>query len=229
MKNKLFLGLLSVLLFLAIGVGLFTRFSFIEEDVNVASLMQKENQIRVQLMEDPQFVSIYFNNQLKDFSQLKDQSDIIVKVKVTNDRENHFQAILSKVRVTKVYKGEVKQGDSIYLYEPSSFHKSESYSSTGGYNIMLDNQEYIVFLNHLKKPEGYQYKDREAISFVPISSYFGKYPVNSKEITPLISKEIETSDIETMYSKVKDYDILTTQNEMLKKYQSFKNEALNMK
>ncbi|MGZ4134997.1 MAG: hypothetical protein ACXVC1_06535, partial [Tumebacillaceae bacterium] len=104
----------------------------------------------------------------------------------------------------------------VYLYEPSYFG-GLSYFVTGGYNIMQEGQEYIVFLKHLKVPSGYHYKDDEDISFMPVSSLYGKYPLQSKRNTHVVSENTEDS-----YYQVKDFDILTQEESTLKKYEEFK-------
>lgn len=222
-KNKIYWGLLSILLLLTIVTGILTRNSYAIEDVSLGNILEKEDQIQVQLNEDPDYLSVYFENQLTDFPQLQDRSEAIVKVKVTNERENTMYAILSGVTVSEVYKGDgIRSGDRIYIYEPGFFYNSEVYTSYGGYNLMSEDKEYILFLKHLPIPKGYHYKDQEAITYLPVSSYFSKYPVSGNKATQTLDE-----DAEVLYKTVKNYEILTVKKEMLTKYQSFKKEVFH--
>ncbi len=223
-RKKIYLSLLIALLLLSVVVAILTRTSYAIADVSLGNILENEEQILVQLNEDSHYLSIYFNNELSNFTQLRDQSDIIVKVKVTNERQNYMNALLSGVKVTEIYKGNgIKKGDRIYIYEPSCFNRGV-YTGIGGYNIMLENDEYILFLKHLTIPKGYKYKNNEAITFLPVSSYFAKYPLISNEVTQTL---VENAEIK--YNKIKDFEILTTNKDILALYQSLKNEVLQIK
>ncbi len=221
-KNKIYWSLVSLLLLLAVVTGILTRTSYAIEDVSLGNILEKADQIQVQLNEDPHYLSIYFENQLTDLSQLQDQSEVIVKVKMTNERENKMHAVQSGVTVSEVYKGEgLQNGDRIYIYEPGFFYNSEVYFGYGGYNVMLEDEEYILFLKHLPVPKGYRYKGNEAITFLPVSSYFSKYPVSNHGTTQLLEENAEIT-----YKEVKDFELLTVNKEMLTQYYSFKKEVM---
>jgi hypothetical protein len=219
-RHKIYLVSLGIMILLSVVFGVFTRFSF-ANDVSVGNYLENGDTYKVSFNDDPAYLGIYFNNSIATLSQLEDQSDVIVKVRLTNERLNHMRAILSKVNVLDVYKGnDVQKGDSIYIYEPSNFFAS-SYYVMGGYNIMHEDQAYIVFLKHIKIPEGYRYKGNEAISFIPVSTYYGKYPVKSAESAIVIPKEKEVS-----YTQVKDLDVITQEEDVVNKYNTLKHEVL---
>jgi len=71
------------------------------------------------------------------------------------------QTILSKVESLNVYKGlNIKKGDIIYIYEPNYFINN-SYMAMYGYNLMVNNNEYVFFLKKLQVPDGYRYKEKK--------------------------------------------------------------------
>lgn len=225
--TKIFFAVWSVVLVLAIGVGLMTRFSF-AQDIEVGKHMEQPDQYTVNLSDDEEFTGIYFDNEMKDLTQLKERSALIVKVKVSNERLNYMRAILSGVDVLDVYKGNVKKGDRIYVYEPSNFYL-ESYFVEEGYNVMQDGQEYILFLKHLPIPDGYKYKGKEAISFLPVSTLYAKYPLSSKNETKVLDRQkLLYSDEGVSYASVQTYDILTTEPKKLKQYEAFREHVLQM-
>ncbi|OAB45597.1 hypothetical protein [Paenibacillus antarcticus] len=57
---------------------------------------------------------------------------------------------------------------------------------------MDEGEEYIVFLDHLQVPDNYIYKGNEAISFLPKSTYFGKFPTNQVDTNGQILTKNET-------------------------------------
>ncbi|GIO86158.1 hypothetical protein J25TS5_30900 [Paenibacillus faecis] len=218
-----YFGLLVTILMVSIVVGIVTSKSF-ENNLAVQEYTKK-SEIRLNLIEDENLVSTYFNNEIDSLNELIDQSDLILKVKATKNRLNYSQTIKTKVEVMKVYKGANLEGKhEIYIYEPSYFF-GPNYLSFGGYNIMQDDGEYIVFLKHLKKPEGYKYKGDEDVSFVPTSTYYGKFEETSNEKTnqPLSREELDNG---IKYSKVKDWAIITTKQEQLQKYNELRNAVM---
>ena len=223
-RNKYFLVFLSALIFFSIVLGLMTRFSF-KQEFSAEEILNKADQYAVSSNEDDSsYLAIYFDNNMENLSQIKDKSNVIIKVKVTNDRQTYMSTTLSGVDVSEVYKGNgIKKGDHIYIYEPSSFFRS-SYSTMGGYNLMHRDSEYILFLKHLKIPEGYKYKGKEAISFMPVSTYYSKYPLNSNGNTRVIGKDELKKGIS--YGVVKEFDLITENVHNLEKYNAFKKEVL---
>lgn len=222
-RNKIFLVFLSALIFFSIVLGLMTRFSF-KQEFSAEEILNKGDKYAVSSQEDDRSLAIYFDNNMDDISQIKDKSNVIIKVKVTNDRQNYMRATLSGVDVSEVYKGNgIKKGDHIYIYEPGFFFRS-SYSTEGGYNLMHGDREYILFLKHLKIPEGYKYKGKEAISFMPVSTYYSKYPLNSNGNTRVISKDELKKGIS--YGEVKEFDIITENVQIFEKYNALKEEVL---
>jgi len=216
----------SLFILILIGSAVYgnkTANSF-HDNTNVNELV-KQSGVLLSLDDTGQFSSIYFNNNLSSFDQLENESELIVKVKLSRNRINYTQAVRTLVHVTDVFKGnEVKIGDNIIIFEPSNF-LGLNYFSLDGYNLMRSDKEYILFLKHLKKPEAYHYTDDQAVTFMPISSYYAKYPMNSLSGEGYLSREDLDKGIN--YSSIKDWDIFTTDQNKLKKYNELKKIVIN--
>jgi hypothetical protein len=225
--HKIFLAGMAALVLLAVGVGLALKASFPTEEASVRNYVTKGDQMELELMheDDSEYEALYFQNRYQDFSQLKEEAELIAKVKVIADRENRLRAVFAEVNVIQVYEGQgIKKGDRIYIYEPSSFY-GHRYQVEAGYNIMVEGQEYVLFLKHLPIPPGYHYKEKEAITFLPTSTYFSKYPVHSQHITPVL-REQDSGENKYTYDQIKDFEILTIYKEKLERYQSLKKQIL---
>lgn len=222
----LFLVLCGVILAGAVVYGKVTAASFYD-DTNVNELIQRSGG-GVSPHDNDEYVSTYFNNQQRSVTQLENEAELIVSAKPTRDRINYSNAIRTVVQVTGVIKGsDVKPGDHIFVFEPGSFStrisSSEfSYYSLGGYNLMREGQEYILLLKHLPKPAGYHYNDEQAMTFMPISSYYAKFPLNSEPGSGYLERA--EWDKVVSYDRVKDWDILTSDPNVLQTYRQLKAE-----
>lgn len=224
--KKVYLAFLSIVLLISVGTGVFTRLSFVHNN-DVGKHLSEAGEYQVSFLDNENYVNAYFDNKIDNLQQLRDKSDVVVKVKLTPERTQYLQSIRSKVDVLEVYKAmDIKQGDQIYIYEPNSFN-SRSYTSMFGYNIMLPEQEYIFFLRKLKVPEGYQYKRNEAISYLPVSTLFSKYPLESNVATNVIPPDEIKKGV--TYDKVKQFDLISVNRKILEKYKLLRKDVFEMK
>lgn len=217
---------LSISLFLVITVAVVTGFltaASFQHDNSFGNYLDRTDLI-LNLDENKDLISPYFYNEIHSLEQLMNESPYIVKVKPNMERESYASAVRSAVQVLDVYKGgdhaEVRKGSRLYIYEPSYFFSSV-YNSFGGYQIMKANEEYILFLKPLSIPKGYTYKGDEAITFVPVSTYYGKFRSSNRQRTP--SRGILTqqkADEGYPYVKVKDWEIITTKPDILNTYRT---------
>lgn len=76
----------------------------------------------------------------------------------------------------------------------------ESMNSEKGYVLMNSNQEYILFLKHFDKVDGYKYKNNEKITYVPVSTRLSKYCRQEK---PLLVNASKIEDGELYYKDFK--------------------------
>ncbi|WP_223066068.1 hypothetical protein [Paenibacillus caui] len=224
--GRLFLGILLLLLAGGVYFGIQTKASFIS-NVQLDSYMNHDN-VLLSLIDSERVSSIYFYNEIKTAGELEKQSALIVKAKVTEDRKNYSHAVRSGVQVLEVYKGNGSlKGSKIYIFEPSNFLDT-NYFSFGGYQLMQTGKEYILFINPLKKPKHYSYKNDEAISYMPVSSHYGKFPLQeapgSGKLRVLTQEELDQG---VPYSQIKDWDILTMKEGILKTYMKIKQDVLS--
>ncbi|OUQ85139.1 hypothetical protein B5G50_28385 [Brevibacillus brevis] len=74
----------------------------------------------------------------------------------------------SEVKIQKVHKGSLKEGDTISVYEPAYF-EGDVFDTVEGYNLMNEEGTYVLFLRDTGDKEGY------AI----IGMYQGKYDISA--------------------------------------------------
>lgn len=223
-KGKVYYSVIGIVLLVCVTVGIFTRFSY-RTDLDIGKNFSQTAGYFLSLDNDEEYANQFFDNNIQNYKELEEKSDLIVRVKPTSDRTLYNQAILSKVEVLQVYKKQnVRIGDFIYIFEPNYFHM-DHYNSLHGYNIMVPDTEYIFFLTKIKSPQGYHASEREAITFLPVSTLYGKFPVNmekkAKVIHPLALKSEHTT-----FFNVKDYEILSTDQRSFDTYFSIQQEVM---
>lgn len=213
MKNKIFIAIIAVVVLSAVGVSLITKGSFVD-DLSIDNI-ENYYGYNVSLYTDNKD-NPYFKNNLTNFEELVDASELVIKAKMINVREKVAQATLTKVYVEKVLKGELYKNE-IFLYEPAFFwpyidNPNTGNYTTGGYQLMQEGIEYILFLQSLKSPKGYKLSKDEKRSFLPVSELYGKIPINSNWDPVVITNE------EATYKEVVDSEILTRKKGHLQNY-----------
>lgn len=225
-KNVLFLCTVIVLVLLSLIYGIKTSASF-NNNTNVSAILKKSNNIHVSIMNNPKFSSKYFNNAINTLDDLISKSDLVVKVKVESDRTNYNQAVLSRVIIKQIFKGnEAKNGDNIFIYEPSNFIVGNvSFLCFDGYTLMQPQYEYILFLKHLEIPKGYNYSGKEQISYLPVSSIYGKYKISNNPEYKVINTSANNN---LKYKEVENMDLIASNNDVLNKYKNLKLNVLDL-
>lgn len=221
-SNKFFISGIAIILLSSLILGVMTRLSIVDNSFLGKYISFSEgNNYKLSLREEDEYTKIYFENNINSIEELKDKSDLIVKVKATPKRMVYSQSIKTKVEVLEVYKSDIiKEKNEIYIYEPNYFI-SDQYISMSGYNIMEEDKEYIFFLKNLEVPKEYKYKKDEAITFMPVSTLYSKISVDKDDKLEVISKDdIDKEKID--YEQIKDFDILTTSENVIDKYKSFR-------
>ncbi|WP_129595701.1 hypothetical protein [Anaerophilus nitritogenes] len=222
LRNKIFIIFISTCLGICCVIGILTRQSFYT-DVDAKHLFKEIEDFKIDLAENSPLSKIYFEDNIDNLAQLKEKADLIVKVSVTDNRKIFNLALLSNVNVLDIYKGKnIKENDNIYIYEPFSLGINTCEIENGYIPIKKD-EEYIFFLKHLKIPNGYKYKGKEKITYIPVSTIFSKYNLMNETNTKPINKAILNNGIE--FIKVKNMDILTTNMNILKKYNTLKEQV----
>lgn len=167
----------------------------------------------------------YFCEDIHRFNDLYEKADLVVKGKVSGNRELFLQATKTKTELLHVYKGTgVEKGECIYIYEPTTILYGLSYyECMGGYMLMLDEEEYIMFLQHLKVPDSYKYKKDEEHTYVPISTTFSKYSLSQEDHVAVVD---DFGEEQVLFRDTMKYEIIAATEEKKEKYIQLKQEVL---
>lgn len=221
-KTKLFFVINFLLIPLTALVGLFIRGSYLgyksfEQMEKTESLSEYSV-----CLEDVESGSV-FDKQVKDFEQMFEMADAVVKVSATNERKLYpAETTKTKVAVEKVYKGDLKEGQSIFIYEPAcfSYTVSEAYSTTGGYQLMKAGEKYFIFLQNLQATPGYTFSAEEKRTFLPSTATYSKFPVSEGEVHIVDFQKMDNGEYQ--YGDVQNLEIITSEKVVLDKYKNFK-------
>lgn len=87
------------------------------------------------------------NEEIQCVDDLLTTDAVAVKVKLNENfqRKIYYECILSKVDIIKCYQGNLKEGDSIHIFEPVDCSFADQMLCTDGYSLMQENKEYIIF------------------------------------------------------------------------------------
>lgn len=228
MKKKNTLYSISVVLIILVAAiyGGMTKASYVD-DTDVTSQMEEASQRVVSIDDAGLYVDSYFNNNIDSYEDLLEQSILVARVQPTARRVNYSLSVLSTVDVIEVMKGDKSlEKKTIEVYEPANFLNRRGYISVGGYNLMKNDKEYILFLEYLKTEPEYPNKDEvEKLGYKPVSSLYAKYPIDREAITQVLNRDtVDTSQLS--YDQVIDYDILTYEDTILEKYRRMKETVL---
>ena len=217
-----FIGIIA-LITVTIGLAFVTKNSFTGDyDLNkIKKQYNLENFVYFNI-ED----SEYFNESISSLDELEKSSDLIVKVK-PDDGKLFYNSIERLVKIIDIYsdKDSLKKGDTIYIQEPFSISYlkgMESMSSEKGYVLMNSNQEYIIFLKHLDKVDGYKYKGNEKITYVPVSTRLSKY---CRQERPLLVKESKIDSGKLYYKDFKSSSAIFIKADEWDKYNSISSQV----
>lgn len=169
----------------------------------------------------------YFRTEGISMQQLYDEADIVVEVTATNDRKAEYQAVLTKVTVNKVYKGEKTLEDNdIYVYEYVSIDKIDdriTMQIMEVNNLMKEGNHYYLLLDFLEMPEGYRYDEISSRTYLYVNVPFGKW---SKEEPVLSMMPEDGSEILDQYKNIKDIDAFLRNQEYKETYERKREEFL---
>jgi len=164
---------------------------------------------------------------LKKLKELEDESEYICKVKQLNNKKHQNKTILSECEVLNVYKGDdILQGQHIYVYEPSYFDfNSGFYFVFDGYNLMLIDHEYILFLNKKRFPIEYKRNNIEKYSFIlTTNNPLSKYSFTKGYQDSFIDEKKDNNSL--TYEDIRNLEIITLSKKNLELYNNLKGEVL---
>lgn len=217
-NTKRYIGIFIILFAIACIIGIVTRFSY-HGSITLKQLENRNdiNEYSLQLDEDGESEDIF--DSIHSYDELKKFSEVIAKIKVSEDRELYSDTIKTKVTVEDIYKNnnEIENVKEIYIYEPFSFNEDlKVFSSTGGYQLMKTGEEYYVFLNSLKTIDKYKKSKDEKLTFTPSTTQYSIIPIKERKVA-LLEQEKANSG-EYCYQDIKDFDILTMNLEVFNTY-----------
>ena len=217
-----FIGIL-ILISVTIGYAFVTKYSF-TGDYYLNEIKKQYN------LDDFVYSNIedgeYFNSSISTLDELEKSSNLIVKVK-PDDGKLFYNSIERQVKIIDIYsdKDSLKKGDTIYIQEPFSIsylEGMECMNSEKGYVLTNSNQEYILFLKHLDKVDGYKYKDNEKITYVPVSTRLSKYCRDEK---PLLVDESKIEDGKLYYKDFKSSSAIFTKEDEWNRYNAMASQV----
>ena len=226
-KTKLFFVIIFSLIPLCILFGIFIRSSYTGyKSFEQMEKMETLSEYSV-CLEDVESGSV-FDRQVNDLDNMLELADAVVKVSATNERKLYpSEATKTKVIVEKVFKGNLKEGQSIFVYEPAcfSYTASKAYSTTGGYQLMKAGEEYFVFLQNLQAVDGYTFSVQEKKTFLPSTTSYSKFPVAKGEMNIVDSQKLDNGEYQ--YQEVQNLEIITSERNVLDKYKNLKQSVYN--
>lgn len=149
-----------------------------------------------------------FTDKISKLNDLEKASDLIVKGKIKEGtkRENGYGTILTTLHIDKVYKGKSNlDKDEIIIFEPFDININNNFFySLGGYNLLKDKDEYLLFLKVVKNLDT---KPKD-IKYIPISTYYGKFNLSRDSTIDLVNKD-KLINGEIKYNLVKNSEFIT--------------------
>ena len=230
--TKIYMGICAAVLVCAVVVGVLTRFSF-QGSTTLKHLTDNSNinQYTIQIFQEDGVDDLYnMFAKVSNYSALEKCSELIAKVKVTDDRKLYSNTINTKVVLEEIYKsdGNLAKNDNIYIYEPADFEEEfEIFDSQNGYQLMESGKEYYVFLNGLKTAEGYKKSEKEKITFLPSTTKFSVYSTDNKKQKVLNQEKIDGDEEWYKYGEIKNLNILTSSKSELETYENIRMEFMN--
>lgn len=230
--TKIYMGICAAVLVCAVVVGVLTRFSF-QGSTTLKHLTDNSNinQYTIQIFQEDGVDDLYnMFAKVSNYSGLEKCSELIAKVKVTDDRKLYSNTINTKVVLEEIYKsdGNLAKNDNIYIYEPADFEEEfEIFDSQNGYQLMESGKEYYVFLNGLKTAEGYKKSEKEKITFLPSTTKFSVYSTDNKKQKVLNQEKIDGDEERYKYGEIKNLNILTSSKSELETYENIRMEFMN--
>lgn len=232
--NKIFVGIFCIFLIGAIMIagiyGAYIKNSF-QDDVEYEEYL-KTKDLKVQFHPYPydENYDMYGGREkIYNFSDLQKEADVIVKLRLNPDfqRKIFRECIFSEADILKCYRGKIKEGEKIHLFEPVNCTGfGNPMLSEEGYSPMIENEEYIMFLKKVKN----SYFSKDQYVYLPVSLTYGKYKADKS--MPRLFKEDEigtdVDDINTLpqYSEVKNQEVFLYEKKSYDLFVCLKDQVL---
>lgn len=214
-----------VLVVLGIAAGMITRRTFVD-NTDLKAFVDTNPHVEycdINYAEDDS-LGLVDGDSVESVSDLMADGELVVKVHLdeTWNRELYQECVLSKVKVDNVYQGNAEPGEEIYIFEPVDC-VGDFMDCTGGYTLMQEETEYVLFLKKLKNAG---YGDAEYV-YMPQCMTYGKYTYGDS----VPAKYIDSQDSDKLpaYSDIRDAEVIILDDEQYDKYCRLKKEVMALR
>lgn len=185
------------------------------DDTNVISEMKRGDKYVLNISSDE------IDSLAGGFGKLYKEADCVLVVTPTLHRINSANAIFTFADIDKAIKDcKYINKKQVLVCEPCNFNNRKSYISTNGYNIMQQDKKYVLFLKKVKSVNSQDFRGYTV--FTPVSPVFGKFCAESEDVTADTIKNVDLNNSKIMYSDIADWDILTSDMDVLEEYKDIK-------
>ncbi|MGL5152171.1 MAG: hypothetical protein ACRC7N_16575 [Clostridium sp.] len=224
-ENIFFVVALTFIFILCVFVGIYTRNSFID-DVSDGRLEYYSSDLRFFMTSSLESGSK--REKITDVDELSNEADLILKVKITENKEYKAYSFLTECNVVEIYsnKRNLELKEKIYIYDPSWYsvpHKS--YMAMEGYNFLKKGDEYLVFLNTIEVPDGYKLSNKEMSTFNLTNTKISRF--NLQEDDNVILLETDNLDKGIKYTELNEYERIFDSRADMESYLSIKKYVKN--
>lgn len=176
-------------------------------------------------------------NDVKDLSlenikdELENKSDAIVIGSFTGKRKILKGCVLSEVSILKTSKGDIKL-KNIYIYEPIfSYLFTEGpfkgiVMSDGGYGLMNEGKEYILFLKEESSSPEFGYLKKSDKAFTYVNNELGKLSIEYNKNDYKVLEEYKAG--ESRYSEFEGYEQVFSNEEVFGFYNQLREILLDI-
>lgn len=162
--------------------------------------------------------------------ELENKSDAIVTGSFTGKRKILKGCVLSEISVLKTHKGDINL-ENIYIYEPVfSYLFTEGpfkgiVMSEGGYGLMNEGKEYILFLKEESTSPEFGYLKKSDKAFTYTNNEFGKLSIEYNKNDYKILKEYKPG--ESRYNEFEGYEQVISNEEVFGFYNQLREILLD--
>lgn len=218
-ETKRFFGIIVVLILLSMVAGVVVRNSYTGfKNIKELSKVKNINEFRISCEDSDEEL---LNSNVKTIDDVANKSDLIVKVKISDEKIIEDADIKTKVKVEKIIKSDgrnIKKGDDIYIYEMINLSMvDDSIMTNAKYNYLDTGKEYYLCLNSLKTIKGYKKSEEEKKTYMYSTNYYSVYSASKEQKVVKLSKK-KIYNVEYKYRDLKDQVILTSDKNVVDDY-----------
>lgn len=220
-----FMGIIGVCI-ICLVVGVTVRGSI--KDLEYKDVKNEAQEYAYDIRGNTNYVDGLSLENIKD--ELENKSDVIVTGSFTGKRKIIKGCIISELSIVKTYKGDIKL-ENIYIYEPVfSYLFTEGpfkgvVMSEGGYGLMNEDKEYLLFLKDESSSPEFGYLKKSDKAFTYTNNEFGKLCIEYNKNDYKVLKEYKPG--ETRYNEFEGYEQVISNEEVLGFYNQLREALLD--